>query len=316
MKKHLHFLKGSLLLLTLACSPFVSHAQTQASVAAYDCSAQSQIPAAECNALKDLFASTAGESWTNNNNWGTGNPGDWAGVALIGVAPNQNVNSLSLDNNNLVGNLNSSLGNLTEVQQLNFSQNSLTGSIPSSFSALTNMRRLFLFNNQLSSGIPDIFGGWTNVLLVSIAENPNLGGTIPSSLGSNNSLERLFLQNSGLTGTIPSNLGNLTNLALIDLSSNQLAGAIPLSFGNDPATPANVNFSSNQLDADVTGVALTPGALAAWAAGGVQRTLNNQAASSGPVIQASSVPASPLWSLVIMSFALLLVQRAKLTSRV
>ncbi|GAA6153778.1 hypothetical protein [Pseudoteredinibacter isoporae] len=315
MKKYLNLLNGSLLLLAAACTPLVSQAQTQASVGAYDCSAQSQIPTAECNALKDLFASTAGESWTNKNNWGTGNPGDWDGVALIGVAPNQNVITLSMDNNNMVGSLNSSLGNLTELRQLNFSQNSLTGPIPSSFSALINMRRLFLFNNQLNSGIPDIFGGWANVLLISIAENPDLGGTLPSSLGSNNSLERLFLQNSGLTGSIPNNLGDLPNLTLIDLSNNQLTGAIPLNFANDPATPANVNFSNNQLDADGLGVALTPGALGAWASAGIQRALNDQTVSAGPAIQASSVPASPLWSLIIMSLALFFAQRTRVYAR-
>lgn len=316
MRKYLRLL-NSALLLAIAYIPLVSQAQvTQATVAAYDCSVQSQIPTAECNALKDLFASTAGESWTDNSNWGTGNPGNWAGVALIGVAPNQHVNSLSMDNNNLTGSLNSSLANLTELQQLNFSQNSLTGPIPASFSTLTNMRRLFLFNNQLNGGIPDVFGGWSNVLLISLAENPGLGGSIPNSLGSNNSIERIFLQNTGLTGSIPGNLGDLTNLSLIDLSNNQLTGAIPLSFGNDPATPATANFSNNQLDADGTGVALTPGALAAWAASGIQRALNDQAASAGPTaVQVSSVPASPLWSLMIMSLALFFAQRTKNSSK-
>ncbi|MCV6620926.1 MAG: hypothetical protein OIF51_04150 [Cellvibrionaceae bacterium] len=303
---------ASVLASALACLTANSYAQTQASVAAYDCSAQTQIPATECNALKGLFASTAGESWTDNSNWGTGNPGDWAGVFLIGVAPNQNVNSLAMDSNNLSGSLNSSLGDLTLLREANFSNNNLSGAIPSSFSALVNMRRLFLFGNQLTGGIPDIFTNWNNVLLVSFANNPDLGGSIPNSLGVNNSIERIFLQNAALTGAIPSNLGDLTNLNLIDLSGNALTGQIPVSFAADPATPANVDFSNNQLDADGAGIALTPGALAAWAAGGVQRTLSGQTVPAGPGGGASSVaavPATPLWSLMMISMAFFLFHR-------
>lgn len=311
-------LTQAFVLLTMLAVPMLSQGQTQASVAAYDCAAQTQIPEAECNALKDLFSSTAGENWTDNANWGTGNPGDWARVALIGVAPNQNVVAISMDSNNLTGSLNSSLGNLAALREANFSHNNLTGPIPSSFSALINMRRLFLFNNQLTDGIPDIFTNWSNILLISIAENPNLGGSIPASLSANNSLQRIFLQNSGLTGGIPSALGDLPNLNLIDLSNNQIGGAIPMSFATVPATPANVDFSNNELDADGSGVALTPGALAVWAGAGVQRTLSSQSIPSNPPTppaQISAVPASPLWSLFIMSIGLFFFRAMKRTKK-
>ncbi len=312
------YLYRAFLFVSLISMPLLGFGQTQASVAAYDCSAQTQIPEVECNALKDLFASTAGESWTDNANWGTANPGDWARVALVGVAPNQNVIALSMDSNNLNGSLNSSLGNLSFLGDANFSHNTLSGPIPSSFSALTNMRRLFLFNNQLTGGIPDIFSNWSSILLVSIGENPNLGGNIPSSLGANNSLQRIFLQNAGLTGSIPSFLGDLSNLNLIDLSNNQLSGAIPLSFAGDPATPANVDFSNSQLDADGIGVALTPGALGTWAGAGSQRSLSGQLLPSTPPAspaQISAVPASPLWSLVIMSMALFFFRKMNRSSK-
>ncbi|MCP4128454.1 MAG: hypothetical protein GY753_15540, partial [Gammaproteobacteria bacterium] len=65
------------------------------------CTAQSQIPEAECNALVDLYYATDGTNWNNNSDWNlTNTPCSWHGV----VCSNEgNVIHLWLHENNLSG---------------------------------------------------------------------------------------------------------------------------------------------------------------------------------------------------------------------
>ncbi|MCX6561798.1 MAG: BACON domain-containing protein [Candidatus Aminicenantes bacterium] len=84
------------------------------------------IPAAERQALIDLYNSTNGDAWTNKTSWKTaplrtdgfampGTENTWYGV--ITDAVNTTVQQLYLTNNNLIGTLPSSLGNLSNVDE-------------------------------------------------------------------------------------------------------------------------------------------------------------------------------------------------------
>lgn len=306
-------IKKNICCLTIAALTLLTQpntlAQTLASVAAYDCTAQAQIPSTQCNALKALFASTDGENWTNKSNWGTGLPDTWAGVFIIPATGD--VTTVDLDSNNLIGTLPVELGNLTGLRTLQLSHNNLTGPIPTTLTSLTQLRQLFLYNNQLTGGIPDIFAPLTDIELVSIGLNPDLGGTIPTSLASASSLRRLFLNGSGIIGTIPSGFGNLPNLLTLHLHNNELTGAIPDSFGLNPATPQIVDFSNNSLDADALGVALLPTpALQLWGASGSQRSLFDQTATTLPTpASITAVPTTPQWALIAMFFSMLFLSR-------
>lgn len=268
-------LKLSLLSLIVLHNGIV-HAQDQATVSQYDCTLQQQIPAIECQALKDLFIAMAGQDWLNKSNWGEALPGDWYGVRLSrGNGPKQ-VAALALENNNLRGSLPSSLGSLVALEVLQLSHNRIGGAVPSSFSALENIKALYLFNNQLEGGIPNIFAQWQKVRLISFSNNSNLGGELPSSLTTLASLQRLFLKGCQLEGHIPAGLADLPQLQLLDLSDNHLKGGIPLSFAQNPDRPAYVNFSNNQLLAAEDGTALTGSMLNTWRESGQQRVLGGQ----------------------------------------
>lgn len=223
------------------------------------CTAQTQIPTAECNALVALYNRTNGASWVNKTGWlQTNAPCSWYG---IGCANGRNVTELSLTSNNLTGAIPRELGQLTYLQilylgvpraisidpeahftaiefdssdslnNLQVTSNQLGGAIPPELGNLRNLQQLALSDNQLSGTIPPELGNLTNLNMLALDGN-QLSGTIPPELGNLTNLEQLLLRFNQLSGAIPSELGNLVNLGILALSNNQLSGLIPPELGN------------------------------------------------------------------------------------
>jgi Leucine-rich repeat (LRR) protein len=190
--------------------------------------------------LIDLYNATNGDSWTNKTGWKTA-PLHTDGFALpgtentwYGVATNAGITTvlnLSLANNNLVGILPSSLGNLSNLQVLDLKSNQLTGGIPAELGNLGNLVTLWLAFNHLSGSVPTALGNLSHLQYLLLHDNL-LSGGIPSSLGGLSNLKELWLQNNQLTGTIPAQLGNLGNLLKLGLFLNPLSGSIPPELGN------------------------------------------------------------------------------------
>jgi hypothetical protein len=112
---------------------------------------QQEISAAEYAALVDLYMSTDGPNWINNERWNDPDAPSWHGVILGGG----HVIDLYLDRNRLRGGIPHSVGNLVWLQEvLDLSKNELTGSIPSAL-ANVGVERIWLQGNQLSGSIPD-----------------------------------------------------------------------------------------------------------------------------------------------------------------
>jgi hypothetical protein len=149
-------------------------------------------------ALVDLYNSTNGANWTTK--WDLNQPiSTWYGLLFN---PNGCLRYLSLLDNNLVGTIPASIGNIVELDYINLSKNKLTGVIPTTIGKLSKLTRLFLNYNQLS-------------------------GTIPSEIGN---LPVIFLEltKNQLSGSIPQNLGKLQYPVAITLDSNLLTGCIPI----------------------------------------------------------------------------------------
>ncbi len=163
--------------------------------AATDCNAVTEISTAECKSLLELYNSTDGANWTNNEGWNvTDTPCSWYGVTCLNGG----------------------------VSEINFWGNQLTGTIPD-FSGLPNLEKLWLMSNQLTGTIPD-FSALPHLQLLYLSEN-QLSGPIPD-FSALPHLEVLFLSFNHLTGTIP-NFTALPNLKMLWLNSNQLTGTIP-----------------------------------------------------------------------------------------
>jgi Leucine-rich repeat (LRR) protein len=186
------------------------------------CVAQTQIPGAECNALRALYNSTNGASWTDHTGWlQTDTPCSWHGVFCVSET---NVTHLNLSNNHLIGSIPTELGSLTKLQYLNLGSNQLIGSIPTGLGSLANLMVLYLYGNGLTGYIPPVSG------LANLAEldlrNNYLTGYIPP-VDSLTKLTYLNLSTNRLSGSIPSGLSNLAKLTYLNLSENQLVGSIP-----------------------------------------------------------------------------------------
>ncbi len=147
-------------------------AQTQAEPAvpaepaAFDCSAVSEIPLTECQALVALYNSTNGANWNNKGGWlATNTPCSWYGVACTAG----HVTNLSLSYNQLSGSIPPQLGNLANLQELFLDHNPLSGALPYSLTNLS-LEYFYFDNTNLCEPGDAVFQAW-------LAGIPNLRRT-------------------------------------------------------------------------------------------------------------------------------------------
>jgi alpha-tubulin suppressor-like RCC1 family protein/Leucine-rich repeat (LRR) protein len=189
------------------------------------------ISSSERQVLIDLHNSTNGTNWTNKTNW-LGIPGTectWFGVTCN--AAGTSILALQLGQNNLQGNVPSSLGNLANMQILHLFGNQLSGTIPIQLGNLASLQQLYLYNNQLSGPIPTQLGNLSNLLQLLLGLN-QLSDPIPAELGNLAKLQTLSLSFNQLSGSIPVGLNNLSSLTYLGLNNNQLTGVLPPELGN------------------------------------------------------------------------------------
>ena len=182
----------------------------------------------ERQALMDLYNSTDGANWKNNENWGSDKPlSEWYGV----WTDRGHVYNLDLNDNGLKGSIPESIDLLTYLRYLRLSNNQLSGSIPESIGNLVNLESLSFYRNQLSGSIPESIGNLASLEYLSLYNN-QLSGSIPETIGNLVNLEYLLLYRNQLSGSIPESIGNLARLRDVELGDNQLSGSIPESIGN------------------------------------------------------------------------------------
>ena len=194
-------------------------------------------------ALIALYDATEGNNWLNSAHWLTNAPvRDWHGVTT-GVG--DRVTRLTLDHNNLSGDIPIELADLTSLNHLSLTANSLTGRIPAELGDLSKLTDLRLAENQLAGEIPPGLGRLDSLRVLILYGN-DLTGTIPPELGNLSSLRFLHLGYNRLSGEIPRWLGNLGQLEVVSLSDNQFTGTIPPELG-DPPNLGKLLLSNNQF---------------------------------------------------------------------
>lgn len=173
--------------------------------------------------LVQFYEATDGANW--NVKWNLNRPiHEWTGVLLNA---NGCVQSLILINNNLLGAIPPSLGQLSELQIFYLFGNEIEGSIPSALGQLSHLEELVLEDNQISGEIPPELALCTNLRYLSLAKN-NLTGGIPAALSNLDTLGVLNLNSNNLSGTIPPQIGLLKRLNILDLGNNQFEGSLPV----------------------------------------------------------------------------------------
>ncbi|XP_065867143.1 receptor-like protein EIX2 [Euphorbia lathyris] len=163
----------------------------------------------------------------------------------------EDVEVLDISNNFLSGQIPQMIADM--MPQLTFfslSENNLSGDIPTSLCKLTELSYLDLSKNQLSGAIPECWQEMEFLNVLDLAYN-ELSGNIPVSLGSLHNLGSLHLERNNLEGNIPTSLGNLTNLLTLDLSENAFTGIFPSWINENLSSLAVLSLHSNLLKGEI-----------------------------------------------------------------
>ncbi|KAF8094155.1 hypothetical protein N665_0369s0038 [Sinapis alba] len=148
-----------------------------------------------------------------------------------------NIQVLFLGGNDFVGQIPSSLANITSLREFDIAQCDITGSIPLSFGRLHNLEILGLSYNSLgsySSRDLDFLGSLNNctqLQYLGVGYN-RLGGNMPNAISNLSSqLTYLFLGGNFISGSIPLDIGNLESLQTFKVEQSLLTGELPTSLG-------------------------------------------------------------------------------------
>ncbi|XP_065621703.1 MDIS1-interacting receptor like kinase 2-like isoform X1 [Quercus suber] len=159
-----------------------------------------------------------------------------------------NMTALYLDSNQFNGSIPLEIGNMKSLTDLNLSNNNILGEIPSTIRHFTNLSYLSLSWNHISGSIPIEIGKMESLTYLNLSNN-NIIGEIPIELANCSSLANLSLSHNYLNGSIPSQLSDLSFLRFIDLSYNNLTGNIPPCF-----FILEFNLSYNSLEGRISNI--------------------------------------------------------------
>ncbi|CDP04886.1 unnamed protein product [Coffea canephora] len=114
------------------------------------------------------------------------------------------------------------------IQVFMIPDNNLTGEIPSSICKSSSLAILDLLNNNLIGGIPLCLGNMSMDLSV-LDTHKNHFGNIPATFPVGNKLSALNLRDNQLEGALPNSLSNCRELKVLDLGNNNFRwlGTLP-----------------------------------------------------------------------------------------
>ena len=136
--------------------------------------------------LVALYHATNGDDWNNNSNWLTDAPlYKWHGVDT---------------------------DNRWNVHELSLNDNQLTGQLPPEMGELYNVKGLYFDNNQLTGQIPPELGNLSSNLVLLWLQSNQFAGTIPPELGDLDKLRELDVSDNQFTGELPDELTDLREL--------------------------------------------------------------------------------------------------------
>ncbi|KAB2598404.1 leucine-rich repeat receptor-like protein CLAVATA2 [Pyrus ussuriensis x Pyrus communis] len=145
---------------------------------------------------------------------------------------NQKFLELSLEANQLTGQLPSSIQNMTGLTALNLRGNEFNSTIPEWLYSLNNLESLLLSRNALRGEISSSIGNLKRLRHFDLSGN-SISGPIPMSLGNLSSLVELDISGNQFNGTFIEVIGQLKMLTYLDISYNSFEGMVSeVSFSN------------------------------------------------------------------------------------
>ena len=199
--------------------------------------------------LVEFFNKMGGKFWNNDDNWldPSANVCSWYG---IGCTSQGRVESISLKNNGLTGEIPPSLFNLSGLKVLNLNFNSVTikfdgiskasnlevvdfGNIglisftaADELTSLSNLRVFSIDANDLAGDVPDALYSLTTLEEFNLSHN-DFQGTLSTKIGRFTSLQRLGIVGNQFSGNLPTHLGLLRQLRELSAAENRFTGSIP-----------------------------------------------------------------------------------------
>ncbi|XP_048446526.1 receptor-like protein EIX1 [Pyrus x bretschneideri] len=145
---------------------------------------------------------------------------------------NQKFLKLSLEANQLTGQLPSNIQNMTCLKVLNLGRNEFNSTIPEWLYSLNNLESLLLSRNALRGELSSSIGNLKSLRHFDLSCN-SISGPIPMSLGNLSSLVELDISRNQFNGTFTEVIGKLKMLTDLDISYNSFEGVMSEdSFGN------------------------------------------------------------------------------------
>lgn len=229
----------------------------------------------EREALIDIFNSLNGQNWEYRYNWCTDAPlNEWDGVVTDDLTGQ--VVELNLHSPSLIGEIPSSIGNLTELKRLYLytagitklpeelgllkkleslhignqynSEPQIKGALPQCIYELSQLKHLEIWNHQISSFSSDI-SKLKDLEILRLNSNA-LSCTIPNSIGKLSKLRVLDLRYNKLQGSIPVELYDLKQLEELNLWYNNLSGTIHHNIGR-LTNLVSLSFGMNDLTGEI-----------------------------------------------------------------
>jgi len=220
--------------------------------------------------LGQFYSELTGINWNNDTGWMS----DESHCAWYGVLCDANgfVAALSLDQNNLHGDLPDSLGSLRYLRSLDISENALIGSFPTSISQLVDLSHLYASNAGLAGSLGSSVGSLTKLNYVDLSGNRLSGdiamltdldqlrwldisgndfvGAFPED-GTWPLAEHINLSSNALSGTLPSGINALPKLGFLNLGGNRITGRLPVTLELLEALEA-IDLSENELSGPIS----------------------------------------------------------------
>jgi len=229
------------------------------------------ISAQDSLAVVELYKSTDGDNWVNNENWLSEKPiNEWFGITAEdtsivalelplnhlkgelpkGITTLTNLKFLNLAQNDLSGPVSDVFSKLKALEDLNISQNDFTDEILKDISKLQNLKNIDISKNSFFGEIPKTIANLKNLETFDISDNSFIG-ELPRDLFKLQKLSKLTLHGNYFSGPLPRYIGNLIQLTYLDLSRNQFSGNVPKEIGKLVNLNERLALNHNQFNGDI-----------------------------------------------------------------
>lgn len=177
-----------------------------------------------------------------------------SGKLPVGMSNLTNLRRFDASANMLTGAIPDELCRL-ELESLNLNDNQLVGPLPESIALSPNLQELKLYNNTLTGRLPSALGNNSHLMILDVSYN-QFFGEIPETLCEGGGLVALILIYNSFSGKIPQSLGKCTSLNRVRLRNNNLSGKVPDAFWGLPRVyflELVHNSLSGQISSEISG---------------------------------------------------------------